>query len=96
MESQKFFLRLSAKCKYSDTSNRFLLGMWSARGLAHSIMYNLLFLVVLNKEYSMQNEALMSQMVPHVVPLGSSQQQEWSINGFLVHGMHYLRCNAFK
>ena len=56
----------------------------SARGLAHSIMQNVYFPMVLNKQYSMPNEALMSSWVPHGVPFGSCQQQEWSINGRFV------------
>ena len=35
-------------------------GMLSARGLAHSIMQNVYFPMVPNKQYSMPNEALMS------------------------------------
>ena len=35
-------------------------GMLSARGLAHSIMQYVYFPMVLNKQYSMPNEALMS------------------------------------
>ena len=35
-------------------------GMLSAQGLAHSIMQNVYFPMVLNKQYSMPNEALMS------------------------------------
>ena len=38
----------------------------------------------------------MSQWVPHVVPFGSCQQQEWWINGFLVHAMHYVTFNGFQ
>ena len=52
--------------------------------------------MVLKKQYSMQNEALMSSWVPHGVPFGSCQQQEWSINGRIVHAMHYVRCNRSK
>ena len=70
--------------------------MLSARGLAHSIMQNVYFRMVLNKQYSMPNEALMSSWVPHGVPFGSCQQQEWSINGRFVHAMHYARCNRSK
>ena len=70
--------------------------MLSARGLAHSIMQNVYFPMVLNKQYSMPNEALMSSWVPHGVPLGSCQQQEWSINGRFVHAMHHVRCNRSK
>ena len=60
-----------------------------------SIMYNLHFPIVLNKEYSMPDEALMSQWVPHVVPFRSCQQQ-WSIIGFSANAMHYVRCNALQ
>ena len=74
----------------------FFFGMLSARGLAHSFMQNVYFPMVLNKQYSMPNEALMSQSVPHGVPFGSCQQQEWSIIGRLVHAMHYVRCNRSK
>ena len=73
-----------------------LFGIMSARGLAHSIMQNVYFPIVLNKQYSMPNEALMSSWVPHGVPFGSCQQQEWSINGRFVHAMHYVRCNRSK
>ena len=38
----------------------FFFGMLSARGLAHSILQNVYFPMVLNKPYSMPNEALMS------------------------------------
>ena len=67
--------------------------MLSARGLAHSIIYNVYFLLVLNKEYSMTNEALMSQWMPHVVPFWSREQQEWSMHGFLFPVVHHVRCN---
>ena len=70
--------------------------MLSARGPAHSIMQNVSFRMVLNKQYIMPNEALMSSWVPHGVPLGSCQQQEWSINGRFVHAMHYVRCIRSK
>ena len=70
--------------------------MLSARGLAHSIMQNVDFPIVLNKQYSMPNEALMSSWEPHGVPFGSCQQQEWSISGRFVHAMHYVRCNRSK
>ena len=70
--------------------------MLSARGLVHSIMQNVYFPMVLNKQYSMPNEAPMSSWVPHGVPFGSCQQQEWSINGRFVHAMHYVRCNRSK
>ena len=55
-------------------------GMLSARGLAHSMMQNVYYPMVLNKQYSMPNEPLMYSPVPHGVPFGSCQQQEWSIN----------------
>ena len=74
----------------------FFFGMLSARGLAHSIMQNVYFPMVLHKQYSMPNEALMSSWVPLGVPFGSCQQQEWSINGRFVHAMHYVRCNRSK
>ena len=74
----------------------FFFGLLSARGLAHSIMQKVYFPMVLNKQYSMPNEALMSSWVPHGVPFGSCQQQEWSINGRFVHAMHYVRCNRSK
>ena len=70
--------------------------MLSARGLAHSIMQNVYFPMVLNKQYSIPNEALMSSWVPHGVPFGSCQLQELSINGLFVHEMHYVRCNRSK
>ena len=71
-------------------------GMLSAQGLAHSIMQNVYFPMVLNKQYSIPNEALMSSWVPHGVPFGSCQQQEWSINGRFVHAIQYVRCNRSK
>ena len=51
--------------------------------------------MLLRKEYSMPNDTLMAQLVPHVAPLGSRQQQEWSKDGFVVRAMHYVRCNGF-
>ena len=71
-------------------------GMLSARGLAYSILQNVCFPMVLKEQYSMPNEAQMSSWVPHGVPFGSCQQQEWSINGRFVHAMHYVRCNRSK
>ena len=59
-------------------------------------MQNVYFPMVLNKQYSMPNEALMSSWVPHGVPIGSCQQQEWSFNGRFVHAIHYVRCNRSK
>ena len=35
-------------------------------------------------------------LLPPVVPFGSCEQQEWSINAFHVHAMHYVKCNGFK
>ena len=51
--------------------------------------------MVLKKQYSMPDEALVSQLVPHAVPFGSYQQQEWAIKVFLVHAMNFLRLNGF-
>ena len=52
--------------------------------------------MVLKKECSMPNEAVMSHCVPHAVPFASCQQQKWSINGFLFHAIQYVTCNEFQ
>ena len=39
------------------------------------MMEKVYFLMVVNKDYSLPNEALMSQLLPHLVPFGLCQQQ---------------------